>query len=219
MLWQDYRKLNGFDGKHTLVNICCRTDEYQCVRDVWKMSLCTPCRVHDYTRFHNTTFLPSTNHGWMISTGGGISFRSRHLHCNLPTHTIESLSVGIICAVIMLLVLSNRLFNHMLQWAWDTLKTSGPRQVPEIISCNSFENDCVYVAKYLSSWKVRRESELEVQSKKLYPLEMVKERVLQSGRLKERQALSRESKAPLYILLLASLLAPLLLCIYIPDQG
>lgn len=158
------------------------------------MSLCTPCRVHDYTRFHYTTFLPSTSHSWMISTGGGISFRSLHLHCNLPTHTIESLSVGIICAVIMVLVLSNRLFNHMLQWAWDTLKTSGPRQVPEIISCNSFKNDCIYVAKYLSSWKVRRESELEVQSKKLYPLEMVKERVLQSGRLKERHKRSAGSQ-------------------------
>lgn len=184
-----------------MVNICRRTDEDQCVRDVWKMSLCTPCRVHDYTRFHNATFLHFTDRRWMISTGGGISFLSIHLHCNLPTHTIESLSVGIICAVIMLLVLSNRLFNHMLQWAWDTLKTSGPRQVPEIISCNSFENDCICVSKYLSSWKVRRKSDLEVQSKKPYPLEMVKERVLQTGRLKERHMCSAGSqKEPLCIL-------------------
>lgn len=117
------------------------------------------------------------------------------------THTIESLSAGIICTVIMLLVLSNRLFNHMLQWAWDTLKTSGQRQVPEIISCNSFENDCVCVSKYLSSWKVRRELELEVQSKKPNPLEMVKERVIQTGRLKERHMRSAGSqKEPLCIL-------------------
>lgn len=162
------------------------------------MSLCTPCRVHDYTMFHNTTFVHSTNHGWIISTGGGISFRSLHLHCNLPTHTIESLSVGIICAVIMLLVLSNRLFNHMLQWAWDTLKTSGPRQVPEILSCNSLENDCVYISKYLSSWKVRRESELQLQSKKPNPLE--KEWVVWKPQ-GETHALSRESKAPLYVLI------------------
>lgn len=165
------------------------------------MSLCTPCRVHDYTMFHNTTFVHSTNHGWIISTGGGISFRSLHLHCNLPTHTIESLSVGIICAVIMLLVLSNRLFNHMLQWAWDTLKTSCSRQVPEIISCNSFENDCIYVEKYLSSWKVRRVRVRSAIEETLSPRDGKGTSASVWTPQGETQALSRESKAPLYILL------------------
>lgn len=199
-----------------MLNFCCRTDEDQCVRDVWKMSLCAPCRVHDYTGFHNATFLHFTGRRWMISTGGGISFRSIHLHCNLPTHTIESLSVGIICAVIMLLVLGNRLFNHMLRWAWDTLRTSGPRQVPEIISCNSFENDCVCVSKYLSSWKARRKSDEETLSPRDGKGARASDRTPQG----ETGVLSRESKgAFVHFTLMESLIGQLLLCIYIPDQG
>lgn len=149
-----------------------------------KMSLFAPCRVHDYTRFHNATLLHFRNHGWMISTGGGILFRSIHLHRNLPTHTIESLSAGIICAVIMLLVLSNRLFNHMLQW--DTLKTSGPRQAPEIISCNSFKNDRAGESKYLRNWKLRKESAIV---ETLSPQDG-----LQTGRFKERHKYSAGSQ-------------------------